>query len=449
VEGPINLTIRLNKKPFERSMLIDGLVFLYYLPEKKRGALMKALLFFLFSLLLTKISSAQELRISTNFEGGSARLITLDKETQTIRITPAGHADRGMPNWWYLKIEGINVSRPLVVEVVAREDLIADELTGIGQKISTAWTWPERAAISTDQKAWKQTEAGSKENDAMVYRIHPDKSTIWLAWGPPFTPADATAFVAKISKASSFAKSFILCQSLEGRDVPALRISEGKKLPSQRPAIWINARQHAWECGGSWVGVGLINWLVSSDPQAMWLRQNAEIFFVPIMDIDHVATGDGGKHARPQDHNLDWSDKPHWAEIAAAQKHISGLAKENRMNMFLDLHNPASGNKKQTAYVIQKAYMPPNADSRKLRFVDLMIEEYGELKQNPAFPPASNPAVFHRVSVPWVLEHSNSNTIAFCIETPWNLPAGTIEGYAIVGQKLGSAVQKLLFEESK
>ena len=231
--------------------------------------------------------------------------------------------------------------------------------------------------------------------------------------------------------------------------MPALQISEGSKPANRRPAIWVSARHHAWECGGSWVGAGLAEWLVSDDQQAQWLRQHAEIFVVPLLDVDHVASGDGGKHGEPQDHNLDWSDQPHWPEVAATQKRILALAAAGRMNLFLDLHNPSPGNKQQTAYVIEKAYMPEKGDPRKLRFVELMIQEFGALKQNPARPPAENPDLFHRVSVPWVLEHSNANTIAFCIETPWNTPSGTPEGYGIVGRKLGSAIEKLLREEEK
>ncbi|HSC37726.1 MAG TPA: hypothetical protein VLD19_07645, partial [Chitinophagaceae bacterium] len=102
----------------------------------------------------------------------------------------------------------------------------------------------------------------------------------------------------------------------------------------------------------------------------------------------------------------------------------------------------------QTAYVIDKAYMSKEAEPRKLRFVELLIGEFGDLKQNVAKPPDSNPALFHQVSVPWVLEHTNPPTIAFCIETPWNIPAGTTEGYRAVGQKLGQAVEKLLRETS-
>ncbi len=408
---------------------------------------MKKILVLVFILFSFKDSFGQNIKVFTNFESGSARVISINQETQTLRISPAGDTERGMPNWWYLRIEGLTLNKPLVLEVAAREDLIPDELTGKGKKIAPGWTWPAQATLSLDGKLWKQTTPGFVQQGLMTYTIVPTSTTLWIAWGPPFTPTDATNFVNKITKDHQFAKAFELCKSLEGRSVPALHISAGNIPTKERPAIWINARQHAWECGGSWVGVGLIEWLVSDNQQAKWLREHTDIFFVPIVDIDHVASGDGGKHAKPQDHNLDWSNRPHWPEIAAIQKHILSLAKEERMNMFLDLHNPSPGSKQQTAYVIEKAYMPEKADTRKLRFVDLMIAEFGGLKQNPAAPPKENPELFHRVSVPWVLEHSNSNTIAFCIETPWNTPFSTVEGYGAVGQKLGNAVQKLLKEE--
>src|SRR5438477_533546 len=68
-------------------------------------------------------------------------------------------------------------------------------------------------------------------------------------------------------------------------------------------AIWIQARQHAWESGASWVARGLLEWLLSEDADAIWLRHHAEVFVVPIMDVDNAATGNGGKEADPRDHN--------------------------------------------------------------------------------------------------------------------------------------------------
>jgi murein tripeptide amidase MpaA len=78
---------------------------------------------------------------------------------------------------------------------------------------------------------------------------------------------------------------------------------------SPAPAgIWIQARQHAWESGSGWVARGLVEWLLGEDADASWLRLHAELFVVPIMDVDNAATGNGGKEADPRDHNRDWDD---------------------------------------------------------------------------------------------------------------------------------------------
>jgi hypothetical protein len=388
------------------------------------------------------------LTVSTNFEGGSAQVLAIDSQEQRIRITPAGDPKRGMPVWWYLRIDHLDTSKVMTLEVVPSDAIIPTDIPGKAKKLSPEWTWPAQAAYSVNGKTWIHTPPGEKQQTHMVYRIKPDSSTLWIAWGPPFTPADAQRFVQQLAQRAPFAAEFTLSHSREGRPVPAVHIREGQRAAASRPALWIHARQHAWEVGGSWVATGFAEWLISDDEQAVWLRKNAEIFIVPLMDVDHVATGDGGKHALPQDHNLDWTDSPHWPEIAAVQTKILALAREERMSIFLDLHNPSPGNKIQTAYVIEKEYMPENAEPRKQRFVELMMEAFGELKQIAAKPPAEDPRVFHRVSVPWVLEHSNANTIAFCIETPWNAPTSTIGGYRVVGKKLGQAVEKLLHEES-
>lgn len=411
---------------------------------------MRKLLLFFFLFLIYKSSICQTLKVSTDFESGSAKVLSLNQETQTIRITPAGDPKRGMPNWWYLRIDGVEMNKPLTLEVAAIEEPIP--MGPLGRKIaklSPSWTWPAQAAFSTDGKTWKHTTEGKKTGQLMVYTVESATGSVWIAWGPPFTASDAGQLLQQVSKTYSYTQFFTLSKSREGRNIPALKIAEGKKALSQRPAIWVQARQHAWEVGGSWVAVGLINWLVSDDPRAIWLRQNAEIYVVPVMDADHVATGDGGKHAFPQDHNRDWTKTPHWPEVEAAQNYIRALTKENRMNIFLDLHNPAASDKQQTMYVLDKSYMNKDAFPRYQRFVELMIEKFGEIKQhvdNNPKPPVLTPEEF--VSEVWVLENANSNTIGFCIETPWNLPKGTIDGYATVGQNIGQVIHKLLLEES-
>lgn len=394
--------------------------------------------------LFSKGLHCQHLRVTTDFESGSARVVNLDEATQTIRILPAGDPKRGMPTWWNLRINNIDSKKPVFLEVLSTDELIPQGPSQHLRKISPDWTWPDHAAYSTDGKTWKHSSPGIREGGYIRYRIESESSTLSIAWGPPFTPADAAGFIQLLTQKHSFIKTFTLAQSREGRNVLALKISEGSKPDQQRPAIWVQARQHAWEIGGSWVAVGLAEWLAGEDKQAVWLRQYSDIYIIPLMDVDHVATGDGGKNALPHDHNRDWESTPHWPEVAAAQKYILRLAEEGRMNIFLDLHNPASGNKVQTMYVLDKTYMGSEAFPRQQRFVELMIDEFGELKQHRNGAKPAVKTFEERVSEVWVLENANPNTIGFCIETPWNSPKSTTEGYRAVGKRLGQVIGKLL-----
>ena len=215
----------------------------------------------------------------------------------------------------------------------------------------------------------------------MLYEIKPPTATLLVAWGPPYTPSRAARFAHEAASASANAMEMELCKSGEGRGVPMLFISEGDRGATQRFGIWVQARQHAWECGSSWVCEGFAEWLLGDDPAAQWLRQNAEIYIVPIMDVDNCATGNGGKDAVPQDHNRDWSDKPHWKEVAAAQKEVAALAAAERMDVFLDLHNPSPSDKKAFFYDAPPSLYTPQTSANRDRFFKLALEEI-----TPAMP---------------------------------------------------------------
>jgi hypothetical protein len=387
-----------------------------------------------------------ELSVSTDFSSGSARVLALDAATQTVRITPAGDPARGMPNWWYLRVDGIDPARPLVLEVVAREVTTPSD-NEVPRPLNPLWTLPKRAAVSTDGKIWAQTTPGEPGPRQATYRIPTPPATLWLAWGPPFTPEDAAAFAERTAQAHPSARAFTLARSREGRAVPGLHIREGDKPSAQRPVIWITGRQHAWECGGSWIGVGLAEWLVGDDEQAIWLRRNAEVFLVPLMDVDHVATGDGGKHALPQDHNRDWTDAPHWPEVAAAQKEILARAQEGRLAVYLDLHNPSPGATLQSFYVQYPPYVGAPAAAAQERFLTQARMEFGEIRLidgKPSVP--EHLPIWKRISVPWAILHGNPETVSLTVESPWNTPQSTPAGYRETGSKLGRALSRYLHE---
>ena len=149
-----------------------------------------------------------------------------------------------------------------------------------------------------------------------------------------------------------------------------LHVREGERDKRQRFGVWVQARQHAWESGSSWVAQGFGEWLLGDAEEAAWLRQYAEIFIIPVMDVDNTATGNGGKNALPHDHNRDWSAKPHWNEVRAAQQRVGRLIDEGRMDVFLDLHNPAPGDPSFFYILPSKMLKEPMIGLRD-RFIDL------------------------------------------------------------------------------
>jgi hypothetical protein len=388
-----------------------------------------------------------ELSVSMDFEGGSARVLAIDQITHTIRFMPGGDPVRGWPCWWFLRVDGADPGETLSFEITGSDRVIPQAGENLGRPLSVGWATPVRAAVSADGREWQHTEPGEKRTNGMVWRVPAKGASVWLAWGPPFTPHDSAALVARLVAEHPFATAFTLARTREGRDVPALRISAGELPANRRSGVWVEARQHAWESGSSWVCRGFAEWVVSDDEAARWLREHAEIYIVPVMDVDHVATGDGGKEALPQDHNRDWSAAPHWPEVAAAQERLSALARERRMDVFLDLHNPGPGDLGSYFYTGEDSLLTDLGKSGRERFLGLAREHLtGPVPYDPKT--RASGVTYHplwrQMSNNWVISHGLPHTLSLCLETAWNTPASTTEGYRATGRQLGSTIAEWL-----
>ncbi len=375
-------------------------------------------------------SSTPALACTSDFEGGSGKIESIDQAKRIIRLTPTPHKDRGWDCWWYVKVTGIEPG----------ETITLDFGGGRGN-----WAMPLRAAFSPDGRRWVQTAPGKRAGKRILYQQKVDGREAWFAWGPPLVPGDAAKLVQRVARSSPHAVQFEHCRTRGDRPVPALRVSQPGASDAERFGVWVLARQHAWECGSSWVARGLIEWLVSDDPRAEALRKRSLVTIVPIMDIDNTAIGAGGKEQKPHDHNRDWSEEPHWRSVEAAMARIKELDAAGRFDLFLDLHNPG--------WVIQDSFflaVPRNLISdvgcRNLdRFLQAArVEINGPLKFNnkvDILEPKYDP-LWQHMGVHWVVRHAREHVVALLLETPWNTPHSTTEGYCRVGQQLGLAIER-------
>jgi hypothetical protein len=263
------------------------------------------------------------LRVATDFPGGAAEVLDIDQPQHLIRFQVPETKTEALRSWWYMHVTGITPGTELKLELV------------FGKSKA------QRASYSTDQRTWLFTEPATEneQTGAFLYRQKINAKEAWFAWYQPYLLANAEELVNRVSRRPHVTK-FVLCQSEANRPVWGVRIAEPGVPDDHRFGVWIQARQHAWETGGSWTAHGLIEWLSSDDPQAIALRRKASITVIPIMDVDSVEAGLGGKWQTPHDHNRDWSDQPHWKAVQAAQKELKQLDAAGSLDIALDLHDP-------------------------------------------------------------------------------------------------------------
>lgn len=397
------------------------------------------------------ILAATPLSVKSDFEGASVSGVEIDQADRRIRFMPAGDPVRGWPCWWYFRVDGIEPGETITLALRGSQATVPMRGSPQQKPLAAAWAMPAHATFSTDGKTWRHTDKGKRLEEWMVYTLKPEGTSVFVAWGPPYTPSAAATFVRDMSQKFPYAKATELCRSRGDRVVPMLHVQEGDRTKTQRFGVWVQARQHAWESGSNWVAQGFAEWLLGADADAKWLREHAEIFIVPVMDVDNAATGNGGKDAQPQDHNRDWSPKPHWNETAAAQRLVADLVKEGRMDVFLDLHNPAPGDP-TFFYALSPDLLKESMLTLRDRFIHLAYTRISKIK--PLIPMSNKPKItdakyhplWREISANWVSMNGNEHTVSLCLETIWNSPRSTTEGYRTVGAGLAASVRDYLGE---
>lgn len=382
-----------------------------------------------------------EIAVSADFPGGSIEVKEIEQTTSVLHLMPALRPERGWPAWWYARLDGLKPGERVTVHIHANPRTFIPA-PPFARVLGAEWAQPAQAVISADNTTWLQTETGTQVERARKYVFVASAERMWIAWGPPFVLEHAHALLARVMRAPT-TQGFVLAKTRGGVDVPGVSIGVGPK------AVWVQARQHAWEAGGSWVGQGFIEWVAGNDPAAEALRQMATVYFVPIMDVDNVMLGAGGKESMPQDHNRDWSDGPHYPEVAAAQKRLRDLDASGALRVFLDLHNP--GPKDMRPFFFGP--FPENLNT------PLRIKNYARwhetavakiiapLPMEPRYRLAAYVKTEEeraRVSAAWVRAHCAEQVISAAFETPWNTPQSTVDGYQAVGRQLAQALAAYL-----
>jgi zinc carboxypeptidase/carboxypeptidase M14-like protein len=271
----------------------------------------------------------------SSFECGNGTNFTLvGPNEHSFELEPdTGSTDR---QWFYFSVAGAQ-GQTLTF------NLLDTDLTNVPSHWSLAWP----VASSDAGATWSLTTGTpSHASDTFTFSHLIGADPELIAFHYPHTLTRAQAMIASWETHADVTRS-VIGASTQGRDIDLLTVTDAtSNPPGGKLGFWIVARQHAAEVTGSWMVEGFMEFLLSSDPRAVGLRELAVIQVVPMMNPDGVFAGNYRDNALGFNLNREWDtpsslDSP---EVLAVTDEIADwVGGGNSYDFFADLHSTSGG----------------------------------------------------------------------------------------------------------
>ncbi len=249
--------------------------------------------------------AAKPVLFNTAFESASIGLIEKIRETE-FRLHIRGQQDsRGrnrQATWFYFRMDDV-AGRELTLRLASWKGEYNDRPAN-----SPAGEW-FRPVVSEDNRVWTHVPAAAwdKAKDEITVSVKPRGNTVWLAHIPPYPHTRVLELVADAAR-STHARTEVIGQSVLGRDLHLVTVTNFARPDAGKKVVWLQARQHAWECGTSFLVEGAMKFVLSDDAAAQTLRDQAIFKFVPMINPDSVVRGEVRFNANGFDPNRQWDE---------------------------------------------------------------------------------------------------------------------------------------------
>jgi hypothetical protein len=281
---------------------------------------------------------------NTAFESGSIGKIEKLGETE-FRLHVKGQQDsRGrnrQATWFSFRLDEVG-GRQITLHLTSFRGEYNDRPANAPMG---AWFRP---VVSEDGEQWTHLPevAWDVEKDELTFAVQPRGNTIWIAHIPPYPHSRVLRLMSEI-KPSPHARIEVIGHSVMGRPLHLVTVTNHDRPDSGKKVIWLQARQHAWETGTSFVVEGAVKFVLSEDPAAKKLRDENVFKFVPMLNPDSVVAGEVRFNLNGFDPNRQWDEvnlrDKRWLEripeIWYAKKAILEQHARQPIDLALNLHN--------------------------------------------------------------------------------------------------------------
>ncbi|HWE39380.1 MAG TPA: M14-type cytosolic carboxypeptidase [Isosphaeraceae bacterium] len=299
--------------------------------------------------------ASEPVRFNTNFEGASLGTVEVLGES-SFRCHVKGQQDeRGrnrQASWYFFRMDGVR-DRDLTLTMT---DFVG-EYDG---KPGACPMGPEIVPVfSNDGEHWREVPSVSWDDRAKeaTIRLRAEADSVWIAHQPPYTTRRLARLLEEVDHCDD-ARVEVIGKTVQGRDLHLITVTDADVPDRDKVTVWLQARQHAWESGTSFVMEGALRFVISDDPAARALRRRAVFKFTPMVDPDGCANGQVRFNANGFDVNR------HWDEVDLRQKRFLArmpeiwyvkkaihhhLATVGPIALMVNLHNTETGEYLQTS----------------------------------------------------------------------------------------------------
>ncbi len=272
-------------------------------------------------------------------------------------------------SWFYFRLDHVRAREVTIT--------LTDFVGEYNDKPGAVAMGPDIVPVfSDDGQTWRHfpdtAAAWDAEKKELTLTFKPESDSIWIAHIAPYTPRDLRRLLDDIDR-SSHARIEVIGRTAQGRDLHLVTVTDAAVPDAQKKVVWLQARQHAWEAGTSYVMEGALRFITSDDPRAVELRRKVVFKFTPMVDVDGCAGGKVRFNANGYDVNR------HWSEVDLRSKQLLQLMPEiwytkkaivtaGRIDLMVNLHNTETGE-----YLDTQADDPATLKTMQ-RFYNLLVE---------------------------------------------------------------------------
>jgi len=223
-----------------------------------------------------------------------------------------------------------------------------------------SWDYNQPVLSVNGGTSWSRIEETSYNGNDFTFTFTQSADSSWIAYQPVYNFSRWLALVDDLESHPYVESVSVIGQSRDGNPVHLVKITESSIPDNQKSAIWVVARQHPGEVGGSFMAEGYLRWALGSSPDADNFRTKGILYMIPFLNPDGVQRGNHRMNEAGLNLNRAWDnpDPITAPTIVAAENAMLDFANAGgTIQFFADFH--ASSARKNFFYYNNSSAINP------------------------------------------------------------------------------------------